>query len=68
MSSGCAGLFAFMKSAFAKAAPAGSKLKRISPASGLARETFAHQDFQQRLIANAFAVSDLASLCEIGFS
>ena len=32
-----------------------------SPASGFARQTFVHQHLQQGLIADAFAVSDLAS-------
>jgi hypothetical protein len=36
-----------------------------SAAPGFSCQTFVHQDFQQRLIANPFALSDLASLAEI---
>jgi hypothetical protein len=38
----------------------------VSPAPDFARQTFVRQHFQQCLIANAFAVSDLASLRKIG--
>jgi len=39
----------------------------ISPSAGFAGEAFTYEDFQQRLIANTFAISNLAGLCNVGF-